>query len=77
MLHADGPIAQFGNTANRLVVEDGYTVYDLFARFPVTFGERDWTVGINIDNATNEFFVRSRAATNEARQALISLSTDI
>ena len=77
LVYADGPIAQFGNTANRLVVEDGYTVYDLFARFPVTFGERDWTVGINIDNATNEFFVRSRAATNEARQALISLSTDI
>ena len=77
LVYADGPIAQFGNTANRLVVENGYTVYDLFARFPVTFGERDWTVGINIDNATNEFFVRSRAATNEARQALISLSTEI
>ncbi|HCR29127.1 MAG TPA: hypothetical protein DIV79_03825 [Opitutae bacterium] len=77
LVYADGPIAQFGNTANRLVVEDGYTVYDLFARFPVTFGERDWTVGINIDNATNEFFVRSRAATNEARQALLSLSTEL
>ena len=77
LVYADGPIPQFGNTANRLVVEDGYTVFDLFARVPVTFGERSWNLGINIDNATNEFFVRSRAATNEARQILFSLSTDL
>ena len=43
----------------------------------MTFGERDWDFGINIDNATDEFFVRSRAATNEARQILFSLSTDL
>jgi outer membrane receptor protein involved in Fe transport len=77
LVFADGPIAQFGNTVNSLVVEDGYTVFDLFARFPVEFGDRDWTFGINIDNATDEFFVRSRAATNEARQILFSLSTDL
>ncbi len=77
MVFADGPIQQFGNIANSLVVEDGYTTFDLFARFPVTFGERDWQIGINIDNATDEFFVRSRAATNEARQILFSLSTDL
>jgi len=77
LVWADGPIQQFGNTVNSLVVEDGYTTFDLFARFPVTFGDRDWTFGINIDNATDEFFVRSRAATNEARQILFSLSTDI
>lgn len=77
MVFADGPIQQFGNISNSLVVEDGYTTFDLFARFPVTFGERDWTIGINIDNATDEFFVRSRAATNEARQMLFSLSTEL
>jgi len=77
LVWADGPIPQFGNIANRYVTEDGYTTFDLFARFPVTFGERDWEVGINIDNATDEFFVRSRAATNEARQVLLSLTTEL
>ena len=77
LVWADGPIPQFGNIANRYVTEDGYTTFDLFARFPVTMGERDWTIGINIDNATDEFFVRSRAATNEARQYLFSLSTEL
>jgi len=77
LVWADGPIQQFGNTVNSLVVEDGYTTFDLFARFPVEFGDREWTFGINIDNATDEFFVRSRAATNEARQILFSLSTDL
>ena len=77
LVWANGPIQQFGNIVNSLVVEDGYTTFDLFARFPVTFGERDWTIGVNIDNATDEFFVRSRAATNEARQVLFSLSTDL
>jgi len=77
LVWADGPIPQFGNIANRYVTEDGYTTIDLFARFPVTIGERDWTFGINIDNVTDEFFVRSRAATNEARQFLFSLSTEL
>ncbi len=77
LVFADGPIQQFGNIANSLVVEDGYTTFDFFARIPVTFGERDWDFGINIDNVTDEFFVRSRAATNEARQVLFSLSTDL
>lgn len=77
LVWADGPIPQFGNIANRYVTEDGYVTFDLFARFPVTFGERDWNIGVNIDNATDEIFVRSRAATNEARQVLFSLSTDL
>lgn len=77
LVWADGPIPQFGNIANRFVTEDGYTTFDLFARFPVTIGEREVTFGINIDNVTDEIFVRSRAATNEARQFLFSVSTDL
>ncbi len=77
MVFADGPIQQFGNISNSLVVEDGYTTFDFFARFPVTFGERDWEIGVNVDNVTDEFFVRSRAGTSEARQVLFSLSTDL
>ena len=77
IVFAEGPIQQFGNQANRLVVEDGYTTFDFFARFPAEIGGREVTFGINIDNATDEFFVRSRAATNEARQFIFSVSTDL
>ncbi|MBT5815558.1 MAG: TonB-dependent receptor [Opitutales bacterium] len=77
LVWANGPIPQFGNIANRYVTEDGYTVFDFFARFPATIGGRDVTFGINIDNVTDEIFVRSRAATNEARQFIFSVSTDL
>lgn len=77
LVWADGPIPQFGNIANRYVTEDGYTTFDLFARFPANIGGRDVEIGINIDNVTDELFVRSRAATNEARQFLLSVSTDL
>ena len=77
LVWADGPIPQFGNIANRFVTEDGYTTFDLFVRFPANIGGRDVTFGINIDNVTDEIFVRSRAATNEARQILFSVSTDL
>ena len=77
LVYADGPIPQFGNIANRFVTEDGYTTFDFFARFPATIGGRDVTFGINIDNVTDEIFVRSRAATNEGRQILFSVSTDL
>ncbi len=77
MVFADGPIQQFGNISNSLVTEDGYTTFDLFARFPFNMGDRDFEFGINIDNVTDEFFVRSRAGTSEARQVLFSLSTEL
>ncbi len=77
LVWADGPIQQFGNIVNSLVVENGYTTFDLFARFPATIGDREVEFGINIDNVTDEFFVRSRAATNEARQILFSVSTNL
>ncbi|MDA1069749.1 MAG: TonB-dependent receptor, partial [Verrucomicrobia bacterium] len=74
---ADGPIPQFGTPNNALVFEDGYTIIDLFARYPTMIGDQPVTFGINIDNATDEIFVRSRAATNESRQILFSASFDL
>ena len=74
---ADGPIPQFGTPNNKLVFEDGYTVVDLFARYPTMIGDQPVTFGINIDNVTDEFYVRSRAATNEARQIVFSASFDL
>lgn len=77
LVYADGPIQQFGNIVNRFVIEDGYTTFDLFARYSTAFGDQPVTFGLNIDNATDEFFVRSRAATNEARQILFTVAFDL
>ena len=77
VVHAKGPIQQFGNIANRFVTEDGYTEFNLFARYPTMIGEQPVTYGINVDNATDTFYVRSRAATNEARTFLFSVSLDL
>ena len=77
LVWADGPIPQFGTPENALVFEDGYTVIDLFVRYPTMIGEQPVTFGINIDNVTDEFYVRSRAATNEARQILFSVAFDL
>jgi len=75
LVWADGPIQQFGNPANRLVVENGYTQVDVFARYETKIWDRDVTLGVNVDNLTDEFFVRARAATNDARQYVFSIST--
>src|SRR5687768_1160557 len=74
---ADGPIQQFGTYDNRFVVEDGYTEVDLFARYPFTAWRKRFEVGVNVDNLTDTFFVRSRAATNSPRQLVFSLSVDL
>lgn len=77
VIWADGPIQQFGTSANQFVVEDGYTVIDLFARYTTRMWDRNVTFGINVDNANDEFFVRSRAATNEARQFIFSVRVEL
>jgi iron complex outermembrane receptor protein len=77
MVWADGPIQQFGTAPNELVTEDGYTTFDLFARYPTMIGDQPVTFGVNIDNVTDEFFVRSRAATNQARQIVFSATFDL
>ena len=74
---ADGPIPQFGTPNNALVFEDGYTTVDFFMRYPTMIGEHPVTFGLNIDNVTDEFFVRSRAATNQARQIVFSATFDL
>lgn len=77
LVWADGPIQQFGTYDNRFVVEDGYTEVDLFARYPFTAWRKKFEVGMNIDNVTDTFFIRSRAATNSPRQLVFSLSVEL
>lgn len=78
LVWADGPIPQFPpGVINSGVLEDGYTTVDLFARYPAKIGDRTVTFGLNIDNATDEIFVRSRAALNEKRQIVFSATFDL
>jgi iron complex outermembrane receptor protein len=74
---AKGPIQQFGTPKNALVAEDGYTTVDLFARYPTEIGGRQVTFGVNIDNANDAFFARSRGAFSSPRTVLFSVSTDL
>ena len=59
---------------NQLVVEDGYTVINLFARYATHIAKREVTFGVNVENLNDVFFIQSRAATNNPRQITFSAS---
>lgn len=73
---ARGPIQQFGTSNNQFVVEDGYTVINLFARYATRIAGRAVTLGANVDNLNDVFFIQSRAATNNPRQLSFSATFD-
>jgi iron complex outermembrane receptor protein len=76
MIYARGPIQQFGTSNSQLVYEDGYTTFNAFARYPVRLFEQPLAFGVNIDNLTDQFFMRSRAGTNNPRQIVFSVRWD-
>ncbi|MBL9199763.1 MAG: TonB-dependent receptor [Opitutaceae bacterium] len=76
MIHAKGPIQQFGTSNSQLVREDGYTTFSVFARYPLKLLEQRVALGLNVDNLTNVFFMRSRAGTNNPRQIVFSVRWD-
>ena len=74
---ARGPIQQFGTSNSQLVVENGYTVINLFARYATRIAGQAITLGVNVDNLNNVFFLQARAATNNPRQITFSASYDL
>jgi iron complex outermembrane receptor protein len=76
LVHTNGPIQQFGTSSSRLVVEDGYTDINLFARYQVEIAERPITLGLNVSNLTDTFYIQSRAGTNNPRQITFSSSME-
>jgi outer membrane receptor for ferric coprogen and ferric-rhodotorulic acid len=74
---AEGPIPQSPTNANRWIIEDGYTEYDLFARYETTLYNTPTTFGVNIENANNVFFFRTRGNSNERRRAVFSVRLDL
>ncbi len=76
IIHARGPIQQFGTSNSQFVVENGYTTFNLFARYPTKLFGQSVAFGANVDNLTNVFFMRSRAGTNNPRQIVFSVRWD-
>jgi iron complex outermembrane recepter protein len=71
-----GPVPQQSTSANRFIIEDGYTEVDLFARYVMDIYNTPVTFGINLDNATDEFYFRTRGNSNEKRRAVFSAKVD-
>ena len=71
---ARGPIHQFGTSSSQLVVEDGYTEVNLFARYNTKIAARSVSFGVNASNLTNVFYYASRAATNDPRVIKFSVT---
>ena len=74
---AEGPIPQSPTSPNRWVIEDGYTEYDLFARYETTLFNTPTTFGVNVENAGNTFFFRTRGNSNEHRRTVFSVRFDL
>jgi len=74
---ANGPIQQFNNSPDRLVVEDGYSQVDLFARYGTNILGKDVTFGVNVDNVNDVFYMRARAMTNTPRQTVFFARIDL
>jgi iron complex outermembrane receptor protein len=77
VIWADGPIQQFNTSPNALVLEDGYTEVDLFARYDTKIAERPVTFGVNVANATDTFYLRARAMVNDPRQVVFSVKVGL
>jgi iron complex outermembrane recepter protein len=76
-VRADGPIPQSPTANNRWIIEDGYTEFDVFARYETKLFNTPTTFGVNVDNATNVFFFRTRGNSNEHRRAVFSVKLDL
>jgi len=76
VVRALGPIQQFGTSNSRFVIEDGYTTVGAFARYQTAVRRRPLSLGVNVDNATNEFYIRSRAGVSEPRRTVFSARLD-
>ncbi len=74
---ADGPIPQSPTSPNRWIIEDGYTEFDVFARYETMIADRPTTFGVNVDNANNVFFFRTRGNANERRRVVFSVKVDL
>ncbi|MEO6246432.1 MAG: TonB-dependent receptor, partial [Opitutaceae bacterium] len=74
---ARGPIQQFGTSSSRLVLENGYTTYNAFARYETKILGRPTSFGFNADNLTDTDYFRSRGGRSDPRQYVFSVKLDL
>ena len=72
----DGTVHQSPTNVNRWIVEDGYSEFDFFARYQTDLFNTPVTFGVNVENANNVFFFRTRGNANERRRAVFSARFD-
>jgi len=73
-IRAWGPIQQFGTSDSRLILEDGYTQFNVFARYALDMFARPTTLGVNVSNLTNEFYIRARGNSSTPREIMGSIN---
>ncbi|MSU48397.1 MAG: hypothetical protein EXS37_04770 [Opitutus sp.] len=77
VVHVKGPVVQQSGTTSRWIIEDGYTELDFFARYNTKFIGKSVTLGLNVENANDVFYFRTRANTNEKRRFVFSLKLEL
>ena len=77
VIHARGPIQQFGVSANRLVAENGYTELNAFTRYETRIADRKVSLGLNVNNLTNVFYYAARATSNKPRHITFSTTLEL
>ena len=77
VVHVKGPVVQQSGTTSRWVIEDGYTELDFFARYNTKLIGKPATLGLNVNNANDVFYFRTRANANEPRRFVFSLKLEL
>lgn len=72
----DGTVHQSPTKVNRWIIEDGYSEFDFFARYETNLFNTPVTFGVDVENANNVFFFRTRGNANERRRAVFSARFD-
>ncbi len=72
-----GPIHQFGTSSNRLILQKSYNDFNVFMRYETKLGKKNMSLGFNVTNLTDEFYLESRGGSNTPRQFIFSTSIDL
>lgn len=77
IVHAQGPIQQFGTSNNRLIRQGDYTATNAFVRYSTKIAARAVTFGFNADNLSDRDYFRSRGGRSDPRQYVFSVKLDL
>jgi iron complex outermembrane receptor protein len=70
-----GTIQQFNTSGNRYINQKIYYELSAFARYDVKIARQNVSLGLNVANLTNQFYLRSRGNSDSPRSITLSVST--